>query len=121
MSRLQGSAGEYHPQERAKNGPRMFHADEIRKLMEAATLEFRTMILPGINAGYGNTDCMRLEPKHLNLQIGWADFPHPKTGFLEREVKHCMPHARLGRERVAACWAPRSISCDLWTDPSGHC
>src|SRR5262249_38211158 len=67
--------------ERAKNGPRLFTAEEIRRMIDAAAPELRAMILLGINAGYGNTDCTRLEPKHLNLQAGWADFPRPKTGI----------------------------------------
>lgn len=61
--------------ERAQNGPRMFTAEEICRMMDAAGPELRAMIMLGINVGYGNTDCTRLEPKHLNLQTGWADFP----------------------------------------------
>ena len=55
------------------------------------------MILLGINAGYGNTDCSRLEPKHLNLQTAWADFPRPKTGIHRR--------AKLWPETVQAITA----------------
>lgn len=83
--------------ERAKNGPRMFTADEIRRIMEASGTELRAMILLGINAGYGNTDCSRLEPRHLNLQTGWADFPRPKTGIQRR--------AKLWPETVQAITA----------------
>ena len=70
--------------ERAKNGPRMFAAEEIRRMIDGAEPQLRAMILLGINAGYGNTDCARLEPKHLNLMTAWADFPRPKTGVLRR-------------------------------------
>ena len=83
--------------ERAKNGPRMFTPEEIRRMMNAAGPELRAMILLGINAGYGNTDCSRLEPKHLNLQTGWADFPRPKTGIHRR--------AKLWPETVQAITA----------------
>ncbi len=69
--------------ERAKHGPRLFTAAEIRRMLDAGP-ELRAMILLGINVGYGNTDCTRLEGKHLNLQTGWADFPRPKTGIQRR-------------------------------------
>src|SRR5262249_32234634 len=42
-------------QERAKNGPRMFEADEIKKMLDKASLQLKAMILLGINCGLGNT------------------------------------------------------------------
>jgi integrase len=83
--------------ERARDGPRTFTTEEIRRMMDVADLELRAMILLGINAGYGNTDCTRLEPKHLNLPSGWADFPRPKTGIHRR--------AKLWPETVQAITA----------------
>jgi len=83
--------------ERAKHGPRLFTAEEIRRMLDVVVPELRAMILLGINVGYGNTDCTRLEPRHLNLQIGWADFPRPKTGIQRR--------AKLWPETVQAITA----------------
>ena len=42
--------------DRAKNGPRLFTEEEIRRMMDGADFTLRAMILLGINAGYGNTD-----------------------------------------------------------------
>jgi integrase len=75
----------------------MFTAEEICRMMDAASPELHAMIMLGINVGYGNTDCTRLEPKHLNLQTGWADFPRPKTGIQRR--------AKLWPETVQAITA----------------
>ena len=83
--------------ERAKHGPRLFTAEEICRMMDAAGPELHAMILLGINVGYGNTDCERLEPRHLNLHIGWAHFPRPKTGIQRR--------AKLWPETVQAITA----------------
>jgi integrase len=78
----------------------MFTAEEICRMMNAASLELRAMILLGINVGYGKTDCTRLEPKHLNLETGWADFPRLKTGIQRR--------AKLWPETVQAITAWQS-------------
>jgi len=42
------------------------------------------MILLGINCGLGNSDCANLEFRHLDLKLGWLDFPRPKTGVARR-------------------------------------
>ena len=42
---------------RAKVGPRMFDAPELRRIIESAPMPLRTMILLGTNCGYGNHDC----------------------------------------------------------------
>jgi integrase len=44
------------------------------------------MILLGINAGYGNTDCGRLDLPHVDLAAGIVDLPRPKTGVPRRAV-----------------------------------
>jgi integrase len=84
----------------------MFAAEEIRRMMDGAGLELRAMILLGINAGYGNTDCSRLELKHLNLQTAWVDFPRPKTGIHRR--------AKLWPETVQAitAWQAEHSNCE---------
>src|SRR5262249_543901 len=65
---------------RAKQGAKLFTALEIRRLLDAAGVQLRAMILLGINAGFGNTDCAQLPLSALDLQAGVIDFPRPKTG-----------------------------------------
>jgi integrase len=74
-------------QHRAAQGPRLFSADEIRRLLDAAGQPLRCMILLGINCGYGNADCGRLPLSALDLDGadgGWATFPRAKTGVPRR-------------------------------------
>jgi integrase len=82
---------------RAKSQPKMFEAEELRKLIDGATVEreekselvkpdlaLRAMILLGINCGFGNTDCAALMFDDTDLDGGWIDFPRPKTGIARR-------------------------------------
>ncbi len=71
-------------QERNKRGARMFEADEIRTLIEAADPQVKAMILLGVNCGFGNTDCSTLPKTALDLEAGWVDFPRPKTAIARR-------------------------------------
>lgn len=84
--------------ERAKKGPRMFEASEIRSLVEGALVSggddgpelvhpapsLKAMILLGVNCGFGNADCGTLPIKALDLERGWLNFPRPKTGIARR-------------------------------------
>lgn len=69
---------------RNANGPRMFEADEIRSMIDAAGVQLRAMILLGINCGFGNTDCATLRKALVDLEGGWIDCPRPKTGVKRR-------------------------------------
>jgi hypothetical protein len=42
---------------RMKNGAKMFEAEELRRVIDAADVTLRAMILLGINCGFGNNDC----------------------------------------------------------------
>ena len=84
--------------ERNARGPKMFEAREIRALLDMARPQVRTMILLGINCGFGNNDCGRLPIDALDLDGGWVDYPRPKTGIHRR-----IP---LWSETVAAIRAP---------------
>ncbi len=66
---------------RNKAGPRMFEAGEIRRMLDAATNPLHSMILLGINCGFGNQDCGTLPRYAVNLETGWLHFPRPKTGI----------------------------------------
>ena len=67
------------------NGKKLFTADEIRRMIDAASTQLRAMILLGINGGFGNTDCASLPLSALDLDSRWLNFPRPKTG-VERRV-----------------------------------
>jgi integrase len=83
--------------ERARNGPRMFEADEIRGMVEGAlvvgatgpepvkpTPSLKAMILLGVNCGFGNSDCGTLPILSLDLAGGWVNYHRPKTGITRR-------------------------------------
>jgi integrase len=69
---------------KAKQGPKLFAADEIRRLIEAAGISLRAMVLLGVNCGFGNSDCGNLPLSALDLDAGILDFPRPKTGIPRR-------------------------------------
>jgi integrase len=82
---------------RNEGGEKVFTADEIRRMLDAASVPMRAMILLGINAGFGNSDCGELPRRALDLDGGWVTFPRPKTGVKRR--------AALWPETVAALQA----------------
>jgi integrase len=69
---------------KAQQGPKLFTAEEIRRLLGAATPPLRAMILLGINAGFGNSDCANLPQAAVELTDGWINYPRPKTGVARR-------------------------------------
>jgi integrase len=69
---------------RAEQGPKLFTAEEIRRLLDQANGSMKAMILLGINCGFGNADCGTLPLSAVNLETGWIDFPRPKTGIARR-------------------------------------
>jgi integrase len=69
---------------RAKQGPKLFTADEVHRLISAADTQLKAMLLLGINCGFGIADCGRLPLAALDLDAGWVDFPRPKTGIPRR-------------------------------------
>jgi integrase len=69
---------------RAKQGPKLFTADEVRRLSGAAGVPFKAMLLLAVNCGYGNADVASLPLSALDLDAGWIDFPRPKTGIPRR-------------------------------------
>ncbi len=75
-------------------GPRMFEAEEVRRILDASDLVIRAMTLLGINCGFGNTDVASLPASAVDLDAGWIEFPRPKTEIFRR--------APLWPETVAA-------------------
>lgn len=70
--------------EKARHGVKLFTAEEIRSLLTVAGTPMKAMILLGINAGMGNSDCGNLPLSAVNLATGWVDYPRPKTGLSRR-------------------------------------
>ncbi|VTR97011.1 tyrosine recombinase : Uncharacterized protein OS=Blastopirellula marina DSM 3645 GN=DSM3645_10342 PE=4 SV=1: Phage_integrase [Gemmata massiliana] len=83
--------------ERAKKGPQMFEAAEVRALVNGSTVTrkgepvlvtptvpMKAMILLGVNCGFGNADCGTLPIAALDLKSGWMNYPRPKTGIPRR-------------------------------------
>ncbi len=70
--------------ERAKRGPRLFQPKELQAMFGAASPQIKAMLLLGINAGFGCTDCATLPLRALDLKGGWVNFPRPKTGVSRR-------------------------------------
>jgi len=69
---------------RAAQGPKLFAAEEVRRMIDAAGASLKAMLLLAINAGFGNGDCASLPLSALDLTGGWIDFPRPKTGINRR-------------------------------------
>ena len=71
-------------QARHASGPRMFEAEELRRILAAANVQLKAMVLLGVNCGFGNADCGTLPFSALDLEGGWVDYPRPKTAILRR-------------------------------------
>jgi integrase len=69
---------------RAAAGPKLFSAEEVRRLIDAGGVQLRAMLLLGINCGFGNADCANLPLSALDLDGGWVNYPRPKTGIDRR-------------------------------------
>jgi integrase len=69
---------------RAKAGPRMFEAAELRTIIDESTQPMKAMIFFGINCAFGNSDVANLPTKVIDLKTGWVDYPRPKTGIPRR-------------------------------------
>jgi integrase len=69
---------------RHQQGPKMFEAAEIRRMIGTATQPLKTMILLAINCGFGNSDIGSLPLAAIDLTAGWVNYPRPKTGVARR-------------------------------------
>jgi integrase len=70
--------------ERARRGPKLFTADEIRRLLASASVPVKAQIMLGINCAFGNTDCGLLTQSAVDWKQAIIDFPRPKTGIPRR-------------------------------------
>jgi integrase len=69
---------------RAQKGPRMFEAEELRRMIDAAGQPMKAMVLLGVNCGFGNSVCGTLPLSVRDLDGGRADYHRPKTGVNRR-------------------------------------
>ena len=69
---------------RHEAGSRLFEADDLRKLIDAAGVPLKAMILLGINCGFGQSDVANLPSSALDLDRGWLNFPRVKTAIGRR-------------------------------------
>ena len=70
--------------ERNRKGKRMFDADQLKSILDAAGTPMKAMVLLGINAGYANTDVATLPLAAIDLDRGWVAYPRPKTEIQRR-------------------------------------
>ncbi len=68
---------------RTAKGPKMFTAEQLRKVLEHTTVNMTAMALLAINGGLGNTDLAVL-PAALVDGKSWLDYPRGKTGIPRR-------------------------------------
>jgi integrase len=69
---------------RNERGPKMFAAEELRRMIETASQPLRTMFLLAINAALGNADLGRLPIGCIDMAGAWLDYPRGKTGVRRR-------------------------------------
>jgi integrase len=69
---------------KAKQGPKLFENEELRRMIDSAGVQLKAMILLGINCGFGNSDVGNLPLTALDLENGWINYPRPKTGIDRR-------------------------------------
>ena len=69
---------------RATRGPKMFEAEEIRRMLRAAGQPLKAMVLLALNAGFGNNDVATLPLSAVDLERGWITHARPKTGITRR-------------------------------------
>ncbi|MDV6030387.1 MAG: phage integrase family protein [Phycisphaera sp. RhM] len=70
--------------QRAKRGKQDFDAFEVNLLLDSANVNWKAMILLGVQAGFGNRDVAELKISVLDLESGWLDYPREKTGVARR-------------------------------------
>jgi integrase len=68
----------------AKKPAKVFTAEEIRVLLDAAGTPMRAWVLLGINLAYGPHDLATLPLSALDLKGGWIEHARPKTGVFRR-------------------------------------
>jgi integrase len=92
--------------DKARKGARLFTAEEVRRLIGAAGVQLKAMLLLGINCGFGNADGGQLPLSAVDLDAAVIDFPRPKTG-IPRRCPLWPETVRAVREALAARPEPK--------------
>ena len=100
---------------RREAGPRLWEPAEVRAMLGKAGEPLRTMILLGVNGGFGAADCAALPRSAVRLDAdgrgGWVEFPRPKTEAERRfplwpetaaGLRHCLDHRRAPKRKADA-------------------
>ncbi|MFN0198466.1 MAG: tyrosine-type recombinase/integrase [Planctomycetaceae bacterium] len=74
----------HRAEKKLAHGSRMFSADELGKILNAADQPLKAMILLAANCGFGQSDLSSLPLSAIDLDAGWIDYPRPKTGVDRR-------------------------------------
>lgn len=88
-------------------GPKLFEAEELRRIIDASDPWLRAMILLGINGGLGNTDVANLPQSAIDFDSGWLTYPRPKTEVQRRIPLWHMTQSAI-KEAIAARPAPKA-------------
>lgn len=70
---------------RANKGPQMFTPEQIRSILDVATVNVKGMVLLAINGALGNTDVAELPTNLVDFAAGWLVYPRIKTG-IDRKI-----------------------------------
>ena len=92
---------------RKKVARQTFSPDDVRKLLAAANVQMKAMILLGLNCGFGCTDCTELRWDNLDLAAGRVHFPRPKTGVDRNFI--LWPKDSRGPQGRAGTWRTRLL------------
>ena len=65
---------------RATKTKKLFSAADLHRMVDAATVQMKAMILMGINCGYGNADVGRLQIDDIDFGKSWIGGLRQKTG-----------------------------------------
>jgi integrase len=94
---------------RAQAGEKMLEPDQLRLLLDVASVSLRAMMLLGLNCGFGNADCGNLPLTAIDLDRGWIDYPRPKTG-IDRRCPLWPETVAALREAIAVRPKPKEAS-----------
>ena len=69
---------------RNEAGVKLFTAEELKRILDAADPIVKAMILLACNGGLGNTDISKLPQDAIDFEGAWLDYPRPKTEIPRR-------------------------------------
>jgi integrase len=91
-------------------GPLLFTPAEIGRLLQAAPLQIKAMIMVGLNAAYTQADCSELPADRVDLEHRRIHWPRPKTEI--DRVAPLWPETAMVLREVMDRRAPERASDD---------